>query len=94
MDHCEKCMKAAKDAGAGEEPEADGEKNAPQGDLIKAAVEAALAPLKTEVAALTEKLAKTAAPGQQIPLSGAPVLVQKSTPTPFDELVEAPAVTH
>lgn len=93
MDHCEKCMKAAKDAGAGEEPEG-GEKVAPVAAdaVVKAAVDAAVAPLKTQLDELVAKLAKTPAAGG--PHSGTPAPVVKSTPTPFDELVPATAVTH
>jgi hypothetical protein len=89
MDHCEKCMKAATDAGSGEEPE-EGDKVAPGADLIKAAVEAAVTPLKTELAALTDKMSKIAAPGA--PHTGA-TGAAKSVTTAFDELVPA-AVTH
>ena len=97
MDHCEKCQKAAKDAGAGEEPE-EGEKAAPvavtgQEAILKAQGEKIDALTQT-LADLTEKLSKTAAPHQNIPASGAPVPVQKSAPSAFDELVEAPVVTH
>ena len=93
MDHCEKCMKAAKDAGAGEEPE-EADKVAPIAAeaVVKAAVDAAVAPLKTQLDELVAKLAKTAAPGG--PHSGAPVPVEKTAPSAFDELVAAPAVTH
>jgi len=60
MDHCEKCMKAAKDAGMGDEPEPeekDGEK-------------AALSALTKQVADLTEIVKKLPA-NQTIPATGA-----------------------
>ena len=61
MDHCEKCMKAAKDAGAGEEPE-EADKNAPvAANAIAKAVTEALKPIADEIAALKTKLAATPA---------------------------------
>ena len=75
MDHCEKCMKAAKDMGEGEEPEkaaalvpAVEDTNAA---AITKAVTAALAPLTAEVEALKAKLATTQANVLQMPATGA-----------------------
>jgi hypothetical protein len=89
MDHCEKCMKAAKDAGAGDEPEA--EKVAPV--TANADVEAltkANADLSKKFDDLLAKLAATPAAGA--PHTGAAAVAK--TANPFDELIEAPAVTH
>ena len=61
MTHCEKCMKAAKDAGAGEEPE-EADKTAPvAADAIAKAVTEALKPVTDEIAALKAKMATTPA---------------------------------
>jgi hypothetical protein len=92
MDHCEKCMKAAKDAGAGEEPEPE-EKAAPVAeDAVSKAVTAALAPVLAEMATMKAKLEATPAPGQQIPATGAnagPQLVNKTidVDAAFGELI-------
>ena len=66
MDHCEKCMKAAKDMGEGEEPEKAAALTPPAPEdtnaaAITKAVTAALAPLTAEVEALKAKLATTPA---------------------------------
>ena len=61
MDHCEKCMKAAKDSMEGEEP-AEGEKAALTGDLSKAA-EAQITALQTKFDELLAKVDKLPAPG-------------------------------
>jgi ABC-type phosphate transport system auxiliary subunit len=61
MDHCEKCMKAAKDSMEGEEP-AEGEKAAEAGDLSKAA-EAQITALQTKFDELLAKFDKLPAPG-------------------------------
>ena len=73
MDHCEKCMKAAKDAGMAEEPEAGDkeEKNAPvAADAIAKAVKDALAPVVADLEAFKAKVAATPA-AQNIPATGA-----------------------
>jgi len=84
MDHCEKCMKAAKDAGAGEDGESEQEKAArvaaekvateraaaDAADPVAKAVAAALAPLTAEIEELKKKIATTPAPAA-IPHSGA-----------------------
>ena len=87
MDHCEKCMKAAKDAGAGEEPEAadkGGEGEGEKANSLK------IDALTKAVADLTIKLAAT--PAVQPPATGAggPQLVEKSATVAADfaELVK------
>lgn len=88
MDHCEKCMKAAKDAGAGEEPEA-AEKGAAAPELAKQideAVEKATGPLAAKFDELMKKLEKTPAGGA--PHTGADP-VHKANP--FDVLAPEPA---
>jgi hypothetical protein len=72
MDHCEKCMKACKDAMEGEEAEKE-EKNAAQPDLAKTvadAVTAAVKPFSDKVEALEKKMATTPAV-QDLPHTGA-----------------------
>lgn len=85
MDHCEKCMKAAKDAGMGEEHEESEADKVAKAAAAKAAADAAAAtdPVKAEIAALTktvadltEKLAKT--PAGPIPITGAGADLTKS----------------
>ena len=90
MDHCEKCMKAAKDAGAGEEPES-ADKAAPAADdAVAKAVTAALAPLVTKVDELEKKLAKTPA-NVEMPHTGAGTGLSKSIEAnaDFAELIKA-----
>ena len=85
MDHCEKCMKAAKDAGMGEEPE-ESEKVAPSGDAAKiAALEkqvADMAKTNAETLELVKKLPANAI----IPQTGA-VAVEKTAV--FEDLLVA-----
>ena len=87
MDHCEKCMKAAKDAGAGEEPE-EADKAAPvAADAIAKAVTDALAPITTELAALKAKMATT--PASAPPHTGAGAVDKSVTiDADFAELVK------
>jgi hypothetical protein len=85
IDHCEKCMKAAKDAIDGEEPQEedkdkDGEK----------ALQAQIDGLEKSLKDLTEKLSKTAAPGQAA--SGAAAATTDASP--FAELTAAPAAAR
>jgi len=91
MDHCEKCMKAAKDAGAGEEPEPEEKITPVAEDAVSKAVAAALAPVLAEVTALKAKMETIPAPGQQIPATGAggPQLVSKTidADAAFGELI-------
>ena len=72
MDHCEKCMKAATDAGAGEETEETPAEKAERAakaeadaaaaaDPITKAVTAALGPILVKVDALEKKIATTPA---------------------------------
>lgn len=78
-EHIEKCMKAAKEAADGNEPD-EAEKVTPAGEseAIKALTEQVAAMAKSQ-AELTEKLAKTAAPGGAA--SGAANDVNKAAPT-------------
>jgi len=85
IDHCEKCMKAAKDAMDGQEPQEedkdkDGEK----------ALQARIDGLEKSLKDLTEKLSKTAAPGQAA--SGAAAATTDASP--FAELTAAPAAAR
>ena len=84
-EHIDKCMKAAKDASEGEEPE----KAAPTGEVNKAVTDE-LDALKKSIADLTAKLATT--PAVQPPNTGAggPQLVEKSATisADFAELVK------
>jgi hypothetical protein len=100
MDHCEKCMKAAKDAGAGEEPEGDAAEKAAKtaadaaaaaaaADPITKAVTAALAPVLAKVDELEKKIATTPAP-QNIPATGASMVAKSVTAdAAFGELIAA-----
>lgn len=82
-EHIDKCMKAAKDAAEGEEPE----KAAPTGEVNKAVADE-LETLKKSIADLTAKLATT--PAVAPPSTGVPALVEKSTQVSADfaELVK------
>ena len=80
MDHCEKCMKAAKDMEGGEEPEKAAALAPPSQETVDAdaitkavtaAVTAATAPLVSKVDELEKKLAKTPANVLEMPHSGA-----------------------
>jgi hypothetical protein len=100
MDHCEKCMKAAKDACAGEEPEGDAAEKAAKAaadpaaaaaaaDPITKAVTAALAPVLAKVDELEKKIATTPAP-QNIPATGASMVAKSVTAdAAFGELIAA-----
>jgi len=85
MDHCEKCMKAAKDSMEGEEP-AEGEKAAEAGDLSKAA-EAQITALQTKFDELLAKFDKLPAPGA-IPNTGVD-LSKNSKTAVFESLLTA-----
>lgn len=82
MEHCEKCMKAAKDAGMGEEPEED--KTEKGESEAEKATSAKIDALTKAVADLTEKLSKTAA--GNIPASGAR-MDKAEAATEFDSLL-------
>lgn len=84
-DNIDKCMKAAKDAGAGEQPE-EGEKAAPAGELGKAAQEQ-IAALAKQVADLTAAMSKIPAADQGVN-SGAAHAIVKGV---FAELLPAAA---
>lgn len=90
MDHCEKCMKAAKDAGAGEEPE--GESEAEKAKRLAAGGDP-VAKLTAENAALTKKVDDLVELVKKIPAAGVPHTgagaVQKSD-NPFDALAPEP----
>jgi seryl-tRNA synthetase len=87
-EHIEKCMKAAKDAAEGEEPEEAGKVAADP------AVAKKLDELEKSIAALTDKLSKTPAPGG--PHTGAGVDLDKAAiPAGLESVVNtAPVVTH
>jgi hypothetical protein len=85
MDHCEKCMKAAKDATEGESP-AEEEK-----DKGEKALELKFDALQKTVETLTAQLAKIPAPGG--PMAGNVLPIVKSAPDSFDDLTPT-AVTH
>ena len=91
MDHCEKCMKAAKDGMDGEEPEPE-KKEAVAGtpeEALTKAVAAALAPITTELEALKAKIATTPAP-QNMPHTGAGQVSKALTvDEQFGELIAA-----
>ena len=87
-EHIEKCMKAAKDAAEGEEPE-EAEKVAADPAVAKKLDE-----LEKSIAALTDKLSKTPAPGG--PHTGAGVDLDKAAiPAGLEGVANtAPVVTH
>ena len=93
MDHCEKCMKAARDTAGGEEPEkalalAPPPALDPNAEAITKAVTAALAPLTAEVEALKTKLAATPANVLQMPHTGATAVAKSiDTDAAFGELI-------
>jgi hypothetical protein len=100
MDHCEKCMKAAKDAGAGEQAdESEAEKAAKAAAAAAAANADPIAKLTAENAALSKKfddlmelLKKTPAGGA--PHTGAVDLSKVAGASAFDALQTPPEVTH
>ena len=91
-EHIEKCMKAAKDAAEGDEPEEAEKAAKAQADP---AVAKKLDDLEKSIAALTEKFSKTPAAGA--PHTGAGVDLSKTAATPegLEAIVNtAPVVTH
>ena len=95
IDHCEKCMKAAKDAAASDEPEGETEAE----KVAKAAAAAAAAGENPAVTALSKKFDDLMAKLETIPAivaahTGAAAVVKTASPSPFDALVDPPVVTH
>ena len=70
MDHCEKCMKAAKEAMDGEEPEPEKKEAVASADAISKAVADALAPVVAQVTELKDKISKLPA-AAAMPTTGA-----------------------
>ena len=79
MEHMDKCMKAAKDAMGGDEPEAEA-----KGDEADKALQAKVDGLEKAIADLTAKLATTPAVVPPVTGAGGPELVGKSASVAAD----------